>query len=220
MAYWKIEGWTEAEDARLRALWDEGHSTAEIGRRMGRTKSSIVGRKYRLRLPPRPSPIRGTPIRTNSAAALQRAWSRQKQKQHQDGAARAPVQPGRRGNHPGPAAPSIPARAGDPPPGGQSGHVTGVSSPALPPAVATPRPGVFSTGARRGCVQPMWGDRERPTHVYCEAPVRQRPDGTPCRYCPEHAARNFARRASWEDEEEAPPHRVTRSTFAWGGRAA
>ncbi len=43
---------------RLRALWAEGHSTAEIGRRMGVTKNAVVGKAHRLQLPARPSPIR------------------------------------------------------------------------------------------------------------------------------------------------------------------
>jgi GcrA cell cycle regulator len=42
----------------LRGLWAEGHSTAEIGRRMGVTKNAVVGKAHRLNLPPRPSPIR------------------------------------------------------------------------------------------------------------------------------------------------------------------
>ena len=50
--------WNEAAIARLRVLWDEGHSTAEIGRRMGVTKNAIVGKAHRLELPARPSPIR------------------------------------------------------------------------------------------------------------------------------------------------------------------
>jgi GcrA cell cycle regulator len=50
--------WTEETIARLRALWDEGHSTAEIGRRMGITKNAVVGKAHRLNLPARPSPIR------------------------------------------------------------------------------------------------------------------------------------------------------------------
>ncbi len=50
--------WTEDIIARLRALWDEGHSTAEIGRRLGVTKNAVVGKAHRLALPPRPSPIR------------------------------------------------------------------------------------------------------------------------------------------------------------------
>ncbi len=50
--------WTEEIIARLRTLWDEGHSTAEIGRRLGVSKNAVVGKAHRLALPPRPSPIR------------------------------------------------------------------------------------------------------------------------------------------------------------------
>jgi GcrA cell cycle regulator len=50
--------WNEEMIARLRQLWAEGHSTAEIGRRMGITKNAVVGKAHRLVLPPRPSPIR------------------------------------------------------------------------------------------------------------------------------------------------------------------
>lgn len=42
---------------RLRALWDEGHSTAAIGRRLGVSKNSVVGKAHRLDLPSRPTPI-------------------------------------------------------------------------------------------------------------------------------------------------------------------
>lgn len=50
--------WTVKAIDLLRALWAEGHSTAEIGRRMGVTKNAIVGKAHRLDLPARPSPIR------------------------------------------------------------------------------------------------------------------------------------------------------------------
>jgi GcrA cell cycle regulator len=50
--------WTAKAIDLLRALWAEGHSTAEIGRRMGVTKNAIVGKAHRLDLPARPSPIR------------------------------------------------------------------------------------------------------------------------------------------------------------------
>ena len=53
--------WTEETIARIRALWAEGHSTAEIGRRMGISKNAVVGKAHRLNLPARPSPIRRTP---------------------------------------------------------------------------------------------------------------------------------------------------------------
>ena len=50
--------WTDAVILNLRALWDEGLSTAEIGRRLGVTKNAVVGKAHRLELPARPSPIR------------------------------------------------------------------------------------------------------------------------------------------------------------------
>lgn len=50
--------WTKETIARLRAYWDEGLSTAEIGWRLGLSKNAIVGKAHRLHLPPRPSPIR------------------------------------------------------------------------------------------------------------------------------------------------------------------
>jgi GcrA cell cycle regulator len=53
--------WSEDVIGQLRALWGEGHSTAEIGRRLGVTKNAIVGKAHRLDLPARPSPIRRDP---------------------------------------------------------------------------------------------------------------------------------------------------------------
>lgn len=50
--------WTDETIARLRELWAEGHSTAEIGRRMGISKNAVVGKAHRLNLAGRPSPIR------------------------------------------------------------------------------------------------------------------------------------------------------------------
>jgi GcrA cell cycle regulator len=50
--------WTDETIARLRELWAEGHSTAEIGRRMGISKNAVVGKAHRLNLQSRPSPIR------------------------------------------------------------------------------------------------------------------------------------------------------------------
>src|SRR5690348_2092530 len=50
--------WAEETITRLRALWAEGHSTAEIGRRLGVSKNAVVGKAHRLDLPARPSPIR------------------------------------------------------------------------------------------------------------------------------------------------------------------
>lgn len=50
--------WPEERVAEFRKLWDEGHPTAEIGRRLGVSKSAVCGKGRRLRLTARPSPIR------------------------------------------------------------------------------------------------------------------------------------------------------------------
>lgn len=50
--------WNDETIACLRQFWQDGHSTAEIGRRMGITKNAVVGKAHRLMLSPRPSPIR------------------------------------------------------------------------------------------------------------------------------------------------------------------
>ena len=41
----------------LTALWHEGHSTAEIGRRLGISKNAVCGKAHRIDLPSRPSPL-------------------------------------------------------------------------------------------------------------------------------------------------------------------
>ena len=50
--------WADETMIRLRELWAEGHSTAEIGRRLGVSKNAVVGKAHRLDLSARPSPIR------------------------------------------------------------------------------------------------------------------------------------------------------------------
>ncbi|MCX8132348.1 MAG: GcrA family cell cycle regulator [Roseococcus sp.] len=64
--------WTSEAIDRLRALWAEGHSTAEIGRRMGISKNAVVGKAHRLQLPARPSPIRRDPAAPRPVAAGRR----------------------------------------------------------------------------------------------------------------------------------------------------
>ena len=56
--------WNEEAIAKLRLLWAEGLSTAEIGRRMSVSKNAVVGKAHRLNLPSRPSPIRRDGERT------------------------------------------------------------------------------------------------------------------------------------------------------------
>jgi GcrA cell cycle regulator len=55
--------WTQHLIDELDRLWKEGHSTAEIGRRLGLTKNAVVGKAHRLSLEPRPSPLKAPPKR-------------------------------------------------------------------------------------------------------------------------------------------------------------
>ena len=50
--------WTPERIATVTRLWNEGLTTAEIGRAIGMSKNAVVGKAHRLQLPPRPSPIR------------------------------------------------------------------------------------------------------------------------------------------------------------------
>jgi GcrA cell cycle regulator len=50
--------WDDETIRQLRDFWTQGHSTAEIGRRLGVSKNAIVGKAHRLDLDARPSPIR------------------------------------------------------------------------------------------------------------------------------------------------------------------
>src|ERR1700730_8104820 len=54
--------WSDDKIAKLRRLWDEGLPAAEIGRRLGTTKNAVIGKAWRLELPPRrvsdsPNPV-------------------------------------------------------------------------------------------------------------------------------------------------------------------
>ena len=50
--------WTDEMVESLKKMWDEGLSTGEIGKRLGVSKNSIVGKVHRLQLIARPSPIK------------------------------------------------------------------------------------------------------------------------------------------------------------------
>lgn len=50
--------WTDEMVDQLRAMWAEGLTTGEIGKRLGVSKNSIVGKVHRLGLSGRPSPIK------------------------------------------------------------------------------------------------------------------------------------------------------------------
>ncbi len=65
--------WGPQRIEMLTRLWNEGLTTAEIGRRMHATKSSVVGKAHRLGLRARPSPLRNG-YYTQARAEAMVAW--------------------------------------------------------------------------------------------------------------------------------------------------
>jgi len=152
--------WSAEAIERLRALWAEGHSTAEIGRRMGISKNAVVGKAHRLNLPARPSPIRreATPRQAMPRVATPRP---------------APA--------PRPVAPVV-ARPAVPP------MVARPVAPAAPVAVVrsfpapAPRPVFARAGSQKSCCWPI-GEPGTSGFRFCAAEAVM---GKP--YCGEHAS--------------------------------
>lgn len=65
--------WNEEIVARLRELWTQGLSTAEIGRHLNVTKNAVVGKAHRLGLEGRPSPIRRAAVKKDKVAPAAKA---------------------------------------------------------------------------------------------------------------------------------------------------
>jgi GcrA cell cycle regulator len=55
--------WTDEAITKLKLLWNDGCSTAEIGRRLNVSKNAVVGKAHRLDLPARNSPIKRRDVR-------------------------------------------------------------------------------------------------------------------------------------------------------------
>jgi GcrA cell cycle regulator len=87
--------WTEETISRLQELWQQGLSTAEIGRQLGITKNAVVGKAHRLSLPPRPSPIRKpAPVRASAEPVVERVEPESAQlRPPEETASAAPVAP-------------------------------------------------------------------------------------------------------------------------------
>ena len=139
--------WTAETVAHLRTLWTEGHSTAEIGRRMGISKNAVVGKAHRLGLPPRPSPIqgKGTSERPRTRARIR-----------PDGPSLPPLRPVAESAPSHPAADSSPPHPWTAPPADQ---------PAVP-AVARPI-------SREPCCWPIGEPGTRGFRT-CDAPAQPR----------------------------------------------
>jgi len=155
--------WTEELVARLRALWLEGHTTAEIGRRMGITKNAVIGKVHRLQLPSRPSPIRQAGSSTPRRQTVPRV--------------RGPSLPPLRSvtdREPVPATQPPPMASRAPP----RAEVSPPSPAAARPAVAAPVRPV----SQQPCCWPI-GEPGTQSFRYCDAGAVP---GKP--YCAEHAA--------------------------------
>lgn len=63
--------WTDEMVDQLRAMWVEGLTTGEIGKRLGVSKNSIVGKVHRLGLSGRPSPIKKKEENETTAASAE-----------------------------------------------------------------------------------------------------------------------------------------------------
>ena len=158
--------WTAEAIDQLRAFWAEGHSTAEIGRRMGISKNAVVGKAHRLNLPARPSPIR----REAEGEATPRPVP---QPRRQPGATPVP-------------AVALPVRDTAPL------RRLEASAPAAAPVVAAPPPQAmvvrpFPRASARTCCWPL-GEPGTPDFRFCTG------NATPGKpYCAEHASVAYVR---------------------------
>ena len=62
--------WTDELIEQLKALWAEGLTTGEIGKRLGISKNAVVGKAHRLGLKGRPSPIKRDGAATAAAPVV------------------------------------------------------------------------------------------------------------------------------------------------------
>ena len=68
--------WTEDQITELVKLWNEGKTTAEIGRALGKTKNAVVGKAHRLSLSARPSPIKRSKAAETATPSAKKAAAR------------------------------------------------------------------------------------------------------------------------------------------------
>ncbi|GAN68844.1 GcrA family cell cycle regulator [Acetobacter orleanensis] len=183
--------WTDETIARLKELWAEGLSTAEIGRRLSITKNAVVGKAHRLSLPPRPSPIRRSdksktvvaenPAQVPPAAVAPAAMEKAPQ----------PVAESVAETQPAPVTVAVmdaPPPKPAPQPKAEAKPAKPEKAPAAPRAPAKPKTALRNisdpeTKKRRGpsCCWPI-GDPGTPGFHFCGAtPLPGKP------YCAEHA---------------------------------
>jgi GcrA cell cycle regulator len=165
--------WSEDAIGRLRMLWTEGHSTAEIGRRLGISKNAVVGKAHRLDLPSRPSPIRreaGPGGSDRRRAAPRRA-------------AGPTLPPLTSTAAPSPSNPGVSAEVARP------GGETAVRRPVQPLVASSTRvQGLPRTYGRTiACCWPLGEPGSKNFHFCCDDSVPGKP------YCEEHARLAYVR---------------------------
>jgi GcrA cell cycle regulator len=149
--------WNDETIVRLRSLWNEGLSTAEIGRRLAVSKNAVVGKAHRLGLAARPSPIR------------------------RDGARTTPPRPATPRRLTGPTLPPLAAVQGQ-----EEVHLEARADarPPLPPPAAEPRPAVSAATAAAPQVRSVPARRSR--LAVCCWPIGE-PGTPSFRFCDEEA---------------------------------
>lgn len=185
--------WTEETIARLRDLWQQGLSTAEIGRQLSVTKNAVVGKAHRLGLKPRPSPIRraakATPpadAGTQAAPVAPPAAVAPKKEAAAVPVVAAPSAPEK---EPAPVKAAVAApepKAATPAPAAEPAAEAPAARPARAPARAAARAALrpVSEPRRRSSQSCCWplGDPGTPGFHFCGAtPLPGKP------YCAEHA---------------------------------
>ena len=160
--------WTEERVSELTRLWSTGLSASEIGKILGVSKNSVVGKAHRMKLESRPSPIKRNP---NGQPRRSRA-SRSRRIPMSD----SPL--------PSAAAPARPTIA---PPPGMTVRESDVDT-----AVATALQGATNAVSRRAaggrstaCLWPI-GDPGDPDFHFCGEPAVP---GKP--YCASHCAKAY-----------------------------
>lgn len=163
--------WPESRIVRLRALLAEGHSPAEIGRRLGVTRNAVIGKAHRLNLPSRPSPIRGPRVAREKVAVKPKAPSATSTQRRE---------PGNSASIERNARPDIHRLFDNPEQGERHAAVSraAAKSPLPVPGARLKHP--------RGCQWHM--GRDGLTHLFCGEPIDEQNGGS---WCATHRALCF-----------------------------
>jgi GcrA cell cycle regulator len=87
-----MSGWNEARDAMLRRLWGLGWTASKIAGELRVSRNAVIGRKNRLKIGSRPSPIKtADPAATEGKRQASRLRSHGKNRQQQRHAMQAAI---------------------------------------------------------------------------------------------------------------------------------